>query len=1170
MHTIPLPLIILATAAYTGLLFWIAWTGDRKADRDGETARRSPNTYALALAVYCTSWTYYGAVGSAERSGWDYLPIYLGPALVFLFLPRLLRRIALVTRRESITSLADFLSARYGRSQSLAVAATLAALVGALPYIALQLQSIAMSLEATTAAPETMSHRPAPGTTFAIAAALAVFAILFGTRRPDATRQNAGLLRVLAFEAIVKLAALGAVAALSIALLLGADLPDWPAATERFAIHPGPALDFVTLTLLSMAAIIALPRQFHVAFIERRDNADLVRAQWMFPAYLLLTSAVVIPITLAGSQLLPAETPGDLFVLGLPQSQGNALLTLIVFLGGFSAATGMVIISAIAVSTMVTNDLLVPTLLRTRMMQRAGADIGPIIVRLRRAVIVVIMLLAWLYFNSAHGSAALAEIGQLSFVAAAQFAPALLGAVLWPHGHRNGALAGLIVGMAVWAYTLFVPALIGIDTLRAAQFSGLIDPYGLLGLSGPEPITHGALWSVGLNTLVFISVSMMSATRLRDRVQSVVFTGEPAKGALATGGPTAMAAVDTTVGDLQALASRFLQPEAVADALESFAAQHDISIEPDEKADWRLVQRTERLLASALGAPSARIVLASALADQAVRLQDVLAILDEKTHAARFDRHLLQSTLENLTVGVQVVDGDQRLIAWNSAYMDIFRYPYGMIRVGTPVAETIRYNAETGFLGPGEADGLVAERLGHMREGRASVLERRTSDGRVIRIAGNPMPGGGYVTVFSDITEDRRREAELEEINETLEQRVRERTAELEAVAVDRDKALREAEGANASKTRFLAAASHDLMQPLNAARLFVGSLSASETLSTEERRALAEKADRAIDSANQLLTGLLDISRLDHGGREPRVNRLPLGPLLEDLVDEAAPMAEAAGLSLRLVPTSLAVFADADFLQSILRNFISNARRYTRKGGIVVGARRRGDDVRVEIWDTGPGVPKDKQSAIFEEFRRLDDLDNSGVRGAGLGLAVASRMAALMGAQIGLRSRPGRGSVFSVALPRAAIRSGTSLRPPGPTSDRSHGELAGLQVLCVDDEISILDAMQGLVRQWGGSALTAQTGAQAVEASRGQRLDAVIVDYQLADGETGFDVIDALARVRPTMPPVGIVTANRSEAVRSRASERGIRLIHKPVTADALHDFLAQSGKAGRPAAAE
>lgn len=1158
-----LALTLLVTSAYMGLLFAVAWWGDRQAARRPER-RLSANVYALALAVYCTSWTYYGAVGTAARSGWDYLPIYLGPAIVFFFLPGLVSRIAQVVRRESINSLADFLSARYGRSRSLAAAATVAALFGALPYISLQLRSIGMSLEALTGIDRMDNAQPASETVLLTALALAAFAILFGTRHADATQRNHGLMHVLALEAVLKIVALCAVA-----LVSGLMLREQPAgavaeALGRFRPSAEVSPDFLTLLVLSMAAILCLPRQFHVGFIERRNEADLKRARWLFPLYMLVTSAVVIPITLAGTLALPAGQTPDLYVLSLPQSLGQDVLAMFVFLGGFSAATGMVIVAAIAVSTMVTNDLVVPMLLRYgRLTGRSGA-VGPVLLVLRRSVIVIILMLAWLYYRLAQGSGALAEIGQLAFAAAAQFAPALVGAVIWRGGHRNGALSGLVLGMLVWAYTLFVPAILGVERLHAIGLTGIADPYALFGVeTGFSPLVHGSLWSIALNLAAFVLVSLISRPRLRDRVQAVVFTGEPAQGAVDArmpGRAGGMSIAGTRVGDLAALAGRFLAPEAVENAFRTFAEETGVSIAPEDSADWRLVQRTERLLASALGAPSARVVLASALADTDVSLNDVLSILDEKTHASRFDRHLLQATLESLNVGVHVVDGQQRLIAWNSPYLDMFAYPDGMIRVGRPIEELIRYNATTGFLGPGEADALVSERLAYMRSGQASVFERETSDGRVIRIAGQPMPGGGYVTVLTDVTQDRRRERALAEANETLERRVRERTAELEKMAGDLDLARREAEGANASKTRFLAAASHDLMQPLNAARLFVGALAAPDAMACEERRHLAAKADRAVESANQLLTGLLDISRLDHGGREPRMRRLPLGPLMEDLADEARPMAEAAGLSLRVVVTSLTVWADVDFLQSILRNFLSNARRYTRRGGILIGARRVGDRVRVEVWDTGPGVPEEAREAVFDEFRRLEETDNAGVRGAGLGLAVARRMASMMGASLSLRSRVGKGSVFGVLLERADTVVPVAGRNP-VTDPASRADpdtlLCGRRILCVDDEAGILDAMRVLVAQWGGEALTARTGAEAVSVSRQGRIDAVIVDYQLADGETGFDVLTTLSRVMPRLPPAALITANRSETIRQRAQDRGLRLIFKPVAPQQVREFL-------------
>ncbi|HAQ75194.1 MAG TPA: hypothetical protein DCR96_01770, partial [Hyphomonas sp.] len=353
----PVWLILGATTLYMLGLFLIAWQGDRQATRPGFV--QHPLVYALALAVYCTSWTYFGAVGTAAQSGWDYLTIYLGPTLVFVAFPGIVRRIGDVTQREGISSLSDFLSARYGKSRAVAAAATLAAVAGSLPYIALQLKSIGMSFQALAYGADGAINTPTNETVLLTAIVLAIFAILFGTRQSDATRHNSGLMRVLALEAVLKLAALVAVAILSVFLLVQGGLPDRELATQpfdRFSVSER----FLTMTLLSTAAIVCLPRQFHVAMIERQGQKDLDTARWVFPLYMLLTSLVVVPIAMAGLSLFGAAAQPDLFVLDLPLEQGNGLLATLVFLGGFSAATGMVIISTVALSTMVTNDLVVP------------------------------------------------------------------------------------------------------------------------------------------------------------------------------------------------------------------------------------------------------------------------------------------------------------------------------------------------------------------------------------------------------------------------------------------------------------------------------------------------------------------------------------------------------------------------------------------------------------------------------------------------------------------------------------------------------------------------------------------------------------------------------------------------------------------------------------------
>ncbi|MCR9193725.1 MAG: PAS-domain containing protein [Hyphomonas sp.] len=1156
----PTWLIIVSVVLYMAVLFGIAWQRDKTASQPG--FKQSPIVYALAIAVYCTSWTFFGAVGTAASSGWDYLPIYLGPALVFLLLPGLLKRIGQVVEREGVTSLSDFLASRYGKSRSIGAIVAVGAVVGSLPYIALQLKSVGMSVQALLRPVGDIQPQSGTESVLITAIGLALFAILFGARHSDLTRHNAGLMRVLAFEAIVKILALIAVAILSINLIGSGAIENVPRVEEVFPADI--SARFVTITLLSMAAIICLPRQFHVGFIERRDDRDLALARWLFPIYLLVTSLVVIPITLAGSGGLPGGIPADLYVLELPLAQDNGWLAMLVFLGGFSAATGMVIVATIALSNMVTNELIVPAFLRSGRLSNISGDAGARILSIRRFVIAGIIFLAYGYFRIGESSEALAQIGLLSFAAAAQFAPALLGAVYWRGAKQTGAVWGLSLGLMVWAYTLFLPAIIG----HAEMLSVLpiwLDPHALLGLDFGDSLVHGVVWSMGLNSIAFMIGSIRAPERLRDRIQAAAFVGENAS-ASGLRAPAQSIQHQVTPDGLRALASRFLGADAVSYAFDQVAAELDIDTRGTEPADWRLVQRTERLLASALGGASARVVMSSAIAGADVALGDVLSILDQHTQAERFDRHMLQSMLENIEQGISVVDHEQNLVAWNSAYVEMFAYPESLVKLGEPISNLIQHNIATGWI-DGDPEKEADRRIAHIRAGRPHVYERQNPDGRHLRIVGSPMPGGGYVTTFTDITEDKRREQALIEANETLEQRVHDRTRDLQDMAQDLDVARSEAEGANASKTRFLAAASHDLLQPLNAARLFLGAVDPGEKHANQE---LLAKADRAVRSADELLKGLLDISRLDHSNVEPQPKAIPLGPLFEDLADEARPMAQTVGLEVRVAPTSLRVSADPDFLQSILRNFISNARRYSQKGGLLIGARRDGSDhVRIEVWDTGPGIPENQKAKLFEEFERLTEQDNMGIRGAGLGLAVASRMAALMKTKIEVRSKVGRGSVFAVRLPRAGAPVTQARRPEPPIETHPDQSLRGLRVLCIDDERLILDGMRALLEHWGCRAFTAQTAEDALSIFEREPIQVVIADYQLKQDLTGLDLVTKFMRKAPDLW-VSLLTAEATPELSSRAAKRGVKVLRKPADPMEIRQFLMARTETNAPHAAE
>ncbi len=1144
--------ILIATGLYIGLLFLVAAYGDRRASKAGPISR--PIVYTLALAVYCSSWTFYGAVGTAADSGWDYLPIYLGPALVFLFAPGFIARIGNIVRRERLTSLSDFLSARYGRSRGVGAIATIAAVTGALPYISLQLRSIGMSFEALVYAEAgAVAQQPSTPTIFAIAMALALFAILFGARQSDTTRHNAGLVLALAFEAIVKLVALGAVCWLSYALI-GADHLVRNDLPEQFATSTLSGR-FITITILSMAAIICLPRQFHVMAIERNGEQEVAAARWLFPAYLAITSVVVVPITLAGLTVLPDTVPADLYVLSLPLSHGQDGLALLAFLGGFSAATGMVIVSTIAVSTMVTNDLIVPLLIRSGRISDISQNGGATLLTIRRSVIIGLLVLAFGYFALSRNEALLSQIGLLSFAAAAQFAPLLIGGLYWRRAHRSGAKAGLLVGMALWTYTLLLPALIGADHAVFAWLPAVLAPQSLLGISFGDSLTHGVFWSLSANTALFIFASLRGREALRDRIQSMAFS-EGGRGTVSGAQTPHVSPLTVSPEGLKALACRFLSEEAVMTAFQDLAGDAKLEVTGDRPADWRLIQLTEKLLAGALGASSARIVMMSVVGQDDVAIDDLLSILDQKTQADLFDRHMLQSMLENVSQGISVVDGDQKLVAWNSAYINLFSYPGHMVRVGTPVEELIRHNIDRGWIRDDRPDDYVQRRIDHMKVGTAYRYERPMEGGRYLRIIGNPMPGGGFVTTFTDITEDKQREQELIDINATLEERVRSRTVELEHMAQDLRVAKTDADDANASKTRFLSAASHDLLQPLNAARLYL----AAAADAPDNQADLLDKVDRSIDSADQLLRGLLDISRLDHAKVTPKLEPVALGPLLHDLSEEAAPMARDAGLELRSVPTSLVVMADREFLRSIVRNFLSNARRYTEQGGILVGVRRQGDNCRIDVLDTGPGLSQSDSERAFGEFERLHDQDNQGVRGAGLGLAVAKRMATLMNASIGVNSQPGCGSCFSVTLARAmdapAVPSSLTGVSTTPTMRNQGISAQATKVLCVDDEVEILSAMTALLQGWGAHVETASSVSQAKGALGATGFDIVLLDWQLSGGETAADILAWLAD-NPSPPLVAFLTANRSQGLSDAAAKWGAPILPKPVDPDLLRDLL-------------
>ncbi len=501
-------LLVAASLLYIAVLFAIAWRGDRHARRHGASQRR-PIIYSLALAIYCTSWTFHGAVGQAASGGWSFASIFVGPILTFLLFWPVLAKMIRVAKHQNVTSIADFIASRYGKTQSLAAFASLVALIGTLPYIALQLKAVATSFSVLTADSDITRAPLFADTAFYVAVVMAAFAILFGTRHTDATEHHEGLIHAVAFESLVKLLAfmaLGAYVTWGMFDGLGDLLARAESQLElqRQLAQQDFGQSFWAQTLLAMLAILCLPRQFHVAVVENTHRDDARTARWLFPLYLLAFAFFVVPLAAAGLTLFAGgDVEPDSYVLALPMAADSTWLTLLTFIGGFSAATGMVIVAAVAVSIMISNEIVIPALFRLRWFDTKARDYGRLVLRARRITIGAVLAMAYGFYQLIGEFTSLASIGMLSFAAAGQFAPALIGGLYWKRGNRLGVIVGMNAGFLIWAYSLLMPAMIGADVLPAEWLAGgpfgvaWLAPTSLFGLNVGDSFTHGVMLSLG-------------------------------------------------------------------------------------------------------------------------------------------------------------------------------------------------------------------------------------------------------------------------------------------------------------------------------------------------------------------------------------------------------------------------------------------------------------------------------------------------------------------------------------------------------------------------------------------------------------------------------------------------------------------------------------------------
>ncbi|MGB0670926.1 MAG: ATP-binding protein [Rhodospirillales bacterium] len=699
-------LILVCSFGYVGLLFAIAYYADKRADTGRGLVAASPYFFALSLAVYCTSWTFYGSVGRAAETGVGFLPVYLGPTITCLMGWFVVRKIVRISKSNRITSIADFISSRYGKSHRLGGLVTIIAVVGIMPYISIQLKAVSHSFTILTHYPDPTLPTVEAGsvltdTGFYVALLMTAFSILFGTRHLDATEHHEGMVVAIAFESLIKLLAFLTVGFFVTFGLFGgpADLFERAMAIPDFR-HlftfeaSGGVVPWITVTLLSMAAVVVLPRQFQVLVVENVDERHLNRALWLLPLYLLVMNIFVLPVAFGGLLTFPnGEVNGDYLLLGLPMVAGSKVVSLIVFIGGLSAATGMVIVASVALSTMVCNDLVIPLLLRGQSLNRAAAntDMPKLLLGIRRLAIAGIMALGYGYFRLIGESYALVTVGLVSFVAAAQFAPSIIGGIYWKNGTRRGAFAGLLGGFLVWIYTLMLPSFAQSGWLPLSFIEQgplgieLLKPYALFGLDGLDRISHALFWTMLVNVGLYVTLSLFGDQSSIERIQATLFV-EAFKREADRTAPAAWRGT-TRVATLTDLASRFVGRAKAEKALLSFAQPRSIRLSPTDMAPPDLVQFTERLLAGAVGAASARVAVASVVKSEDVSFEEMINILDEASAVIEYSRRLeyksrqLEQTKSDLeTANLRLRELDQLKDDFLSTVTHELRTPLTSIR----------------------------------------------------------------------------------------------------------------------------------------------------------------------------------------------------------------------------------------------------------------------------------------------------------------------------------------------------------------------------------------------------------------------------------------------------------------------------------------------------------
>ncbi len=1127
--------LVVTSIAYIGVLFIIAAFGESMRYR--LSVPQQNWIYALTLGVYCTSWGFIGTAGQAANHSFSYFSVYVGPILLFIFGWSFIQRVIRVSLSLNITSIADLLASRFGKSKHLAVLVTLVALMGTLPYIALQLKAIVYSYQML----RQESYLPFWLLALIVSLILTMFTVIFGIRNIDVTERHPGLMVAIAFESLVKVIAFLMVGVFVCYAIFDSPTTLWNAARPSidmdYQLGASNVFNLLGLLVIAVSAFLCLPRQFQVIVVELKEQHASSISRWWFPLYLLIFTVFAVPMGLAGNMLYGDSMASDAYVLFLPSYHGQSWLSLLVFIGLVSAASSMVFISTIALSTMLSNELVFPAVFRRSNIPQTNFKAFQVkLLAIRKWLVLVVILLSYGMILLAPPDT-LSSLGEIAFGAIAQLGPALFAAFLWRRANLRGVIVGLAAGFSIWFLANLLPQL------------GLY-PHPFAGAS-VSPTTLATLLGLGINVITLWAVSLSSRPNLVEQIQIEHFFERDALSDF-----TVSKQRKINPQELELLVSRFLGEERTKATFENFHRRYPASKNATQAYNEALIFHTENALVSVMGSASARLVISCVLDGRDIALDQVAQLVEHSSsERISFSQSVLQSAIENASEGISVIDSELKLVAWNQRYRTMFDYPEELVYIGSPVSELLRFNLSKRFSTTAELNHEVEKRIAFLRAGGRHSIERKQPDGKIFRIEGNPIPGGGFVMIFSDITVYRRSEKNLKEINLDLEERVLERTRKLEEANRQLVAAQHNAEQAHLRKSQYLKACSHDLIQPLAAAKMFTNVLAAASNLTETQCKQLAS-IDSALQAANDLLVDLNEVARIESGNIQADLQPVSVREVFDSLRNEFIPLARQHEVDLCWVSSRLLVYSDPKMLRRILQNLIGNALRYAHSGKVLVGCRRCGDHLKLQVIDNGPGIPPAQQQAVFEQFVQLDQPSSKQTSaGLGLGLNIAKGLATLLKHDISLQSKANQGCCFSLTVPLCEQQS-TPSQPSYPELS-----MKNIRVLCIDNEQAVLDGMQAVLKSWHCRVLTARDGAEALRLTRRycDEIDIVLVDYQLDDGDSGLELLEQLRELVSRPLPAILISATTDTDAIARAQQQGAAYLPKMAKPEELKTKMAE-----------